>query len=361
MSRMPAKINKGPDMSGITGIADQVFAAINYPVFVPVLWVAAASGGGAFVSIMWGRFIRSIIARDRDGRLDRIGLGFVLGVGCIVMWLFVLMIVAHAVPVLNKVATALLASVSIASIVIGLAAQSTLSNLVAGLSLAFYRPFRIGDKLQVTAPTGLEMGTVEIVNLGYTVLSTFDNRRIVVPNAVIATATTVNHTAVDPRILAQVPFSIAYDADIDRARAVAIELAGKHPGVVEIVGCPVVALSAFSVDLSLRVWAADAGAAATVRFDLLERIKARFDVEGIEIPFPARSVILSFPQTELQPLTATGGRVLRRNPGSVMAPCGAVLCPLRRLGRYWSRRDRSLPGCGRAGRGSPDRSSRAAA
>ncbi|KAF0113422.1 MAG: mechanosensitive ion channel protein [Rhodobacteraceae bacterium] len=278
-------------MNSFTGLAEQIFAAINHPVFLPILWLAAGFVGGTLVSVLWGRFIHTVIARDRDGRLDRIGLGFVLGVGRIVIWLFALMIVAHAIPMLNKVATALLASVSIVSIVIGLAAQSTLSNLVAGLGLVFYRPFRIGDKLQVTAPTGLEMGTVESVNLGYTVLSTFDNRRIVVPNAVIATSTTVNHTAVDPRILARVPFSIAPDADIDRARAVAIGLANAHPGVVGIVGCPVVALSAFGVDLSLRVWAADASTAATVLCDLLEQIKARFDSDGIALSFPSQSAV----------------------------------------------------------------------
>ena len=64
------------------------------------------------------------------------------------------------------------ASVGVASVVLGLAAQSTLGNLIAGISLLLYRPFEAGDRLQVTAPTGLETDVVESLNLGYTVLKT---------------------------------------------------------------------------------------------------------------------------------------------------------------------------------------------
>ena len=64
----------------------------------------------------------------------------------------------------------------ISAVVIGLAAQSTLGNLVAGVSITIYRPFRLGDTLQVTAPTGTETGCVEAISLGYTTLRTGDGR-----------------------------------------------------------------------------------------------------------------------------------------------------------------------------------------
>jgi small-conductance mechanosensitive channel len=247
---------------------------------------------GLVLSRFWSRGVRALLDRDRDGRIDRMSAAFLTQFGHIFIWAVVIMLFAHAVPVLNRLATALLASVSIAAIVIGLAVQSTLSNLVAGIGLIFYRPFRLGDRVQVVAPTGLETGTVESVSLGYTVIQTWDNRRIVLPNAVIAQATTINLTAVDPRAMALVPYSIGYSADIDRARKIAVELAGAHAGVMEVVGCPVVALSASSVDLVLRAWCADAGVAAGVKTDLLESIKSRFDAEGIEIPYSYQNVIL---------------------------------------------------------------------
>ena len=76
-----------------------------------------------------------------------------------------------------------LTSVGLVSVVVGLAAQSTLGNLISGVSLLLYRPFRLGDRLQVMTPAGLETGVVESLRLGYTTLQTEDNRRIVIPNS----------------------------------------------------------------------------------------------------------------------------------------------------------------------------------
>lgn len=241
---------------------------------------------GVFLSRVWSKAVHATIQRDRDGRIDRLSAGFIRQIGHLFIWAVVLTLFAHSVPALNRFATTLLASVSIASVVIGLAAQSTLSNLVAGVGLIFYRPFRIGDHLLVTAPTGVETGKVETVSLGYTILQTADNRRIVMANAVIASATTVNLTAVDARILAVVPFVIADGADIDRARDIAVDLAKANPAVIEIVGCTVTAFGPFSVDMALSVWCLDAATAAATKSDLLEAIRKRFDSEGIATGSP---------------------------------------------------------------------------
>jgi small-conductance mechanosensitive channel len=97
-----------------------------------------------------------------------------------------LIIYLHLVPGLEKLGTGLLASAGVVSLVIGLAAQSTLGNLVAGFSLVLYRPFGVGDVLTLNTPTGKETGTVRDFTLGYTKLLTEDGRWIIVPNSVIA-------------------------------------------------------------------------------------------------------------------------------------------------------------------------------
>jgi small-conductance mechanosensitive channel len=99
------------------------------------------------------------------------------------------------IPALAGLGTAWLASAGILSVIIGLAAQNTLGNLIAGISLLLYRPFNVGDYLQVTAPTGLEAGLVESINLGYTLLKTNDNRFVVVPNSIMASQTHINLTS----------------------------------------------------------------------------------------------------------------------------------------------------------------------
>ncbi len=74
-------------------------------------------------------------------------------------------------PSLRSLETALLTGASVASIVVGLAAQNTLGSLIAGVSLLLYRPFEVGDRAQIAAPTGVETGVVERLTLGYTILA----------------------------------------------------------------------------------------------------------------------------------------------------------------------------------------------
>ncbi len=232
---------------------------------------------------------------QEDGKrahLDQMSVLFASQLGRLFIWLVVLMVYAHLVPSLHRLGTALLASVSIVSIVVGMAAQTTLGNLIAGVSLLLYRPFSIGDRLQVNTPAGVEVGAVESVTLGYTILRTFDNRRIVMGNSLIASQVMINLTSVDARVMAAVPISISYSADIDRARAAILDLAREHAAATDFVDCPVTNLGASSVDFTLRVWCADSGAAYQLKTMMFEQIKKRFDAEGIEIPYAYSNVIL---------------------------------------------------------------------
>ena len=247
---------------------------------------------GLVLSHLLRHAIRMVVERDRDARLDRMSIGFLSKVSSAFAWLVVLMLYAHVIPALDKLATALLASVSVASVVFGLAAQSTLSNFVAGISLIFYRPFRLGDKLQINAPTGVETGIVEDVSLGYTILKTFDNRRVILSNSAISSTTMVNLSATELRTMALIPISIGYDCDIDAARALILEIAADIPEIEEVVGCPLVNLGGSSVDFNLRVWCADSGVAAGVRNTVLEEVKRRFDAAGIEIPYAYQNLLI---------------------------------------------------------------------
>jgi small conductance mechanosensitive channel len=104
----------------------------------------------------------------------------------VVCFLLALIIYAHLVPALRRLGEDMLASAGLVSVVIGLAAQNTLGNLISGFSLLLYRPFAIGDVLTINTPTGKETGTVREFTLGYTKLVTEDGRWIIVPNSTIA-------------------------------------------------------------------------------------------------------------------------------------------------------------------------------
>jgi small conductance mechanosensitive channel len=236
--------------------------------------------------------VAETLKRDHKQLIDRTVVAFLIQLAQFGIYLLAFILYAHLIPALRSLGTALLTGVSVISVIIGLAAQNTLSNLIAGISLLLYRPFRVGDRVQINAPTGLEAGTVDSITLGYTVLKTTDNRRIVVPNSVMVSQVTVNLTTQDPRAIAVIPVSIGYGSDVDKARAILTDLAQSHTLVQEIVSCPVTRLGDFSVVLSLSVRCANAGDAKQVEFDIYEQAQKRFDQEGIEIPFPYTNVVL---------------------------------------------------------------------
>ncbi len=251
-----------------------------------------------FVLLAWliGRALRlavqRVLARDEHRYVDRTAVNFLAQLAQIGVWLFAFISYAHLVPALSRLGTAWLASVGVASVVLGLAAQNTLGNLIAGISLLLYRPFKVGDRLQVTAPTGLEAGVVESLNLGYTVLKTDDNRRVVVPNSAIASQTTINLTSEDPRVLCSVPISISCDSDIDTTRAILLELARQHPKAQEVTGCPVTQFGPGGVVLTLGAWCANSATASDLKADLLEQAAKRLPTEGVKLPFSQTSVTL---------------------------------------------------------------------
>jgi len=250
----------------------------------------------AFLAWFVGRMLRMavqrMLAHDKHAHLDLMAVKFLAKLARYAVYVFAFAAYAHFIPALSGIGTASLASISVLTVIVGFAAQNTLGNLIAGISLLLYRPFKLGDRLQVIAPTGLENGTVESLTLGYTLLKTDDNRRVVVPNSVMASQTNINLTANDPRVICSVLIGISYDSDIDKARAILLDLAGKHPKAKQVCGCPLTQLNNSGVVLSLDVWCADALAAISFRCDLLEQAAKCFVVEGIRISIPQTMVVL---------------------------------------------------------------------
>jgi small-conductance mechanosensitive channel len=251
-----------------------------------------------FTLLAWllGHILRAtverVLAHDKHDHFDRMAVKFLAKLIRYCVYVFAFVGYAHFVPSLSSLGAASLTSISVITVIVGLAAQNTLGNLVAGISLLLYRPFKLGDRLQVIAPTGLETGFVENLTLGYTLLRTDDNRRIVVPNSLMASQTTNNLTGNDPRVICSVPVGISYDSDIDKARSILLALASKHPRAKEVCGCPLTQVGSLGMVLTLDVWCADAFTAITLRYDLLEQAVKRFAQEGIGIPFAQTKIVL---------------------------------------------------------------------
>jgi small-conductance mechanosensitive channel len=228
-------------------------------------------------------------AMTRKGHVDRTTIAFLQQFGSVLIWVVVLILYAHLIPMLRSMGTALLAGAGVASVVIGLAAQSTLGNLVAGISIAIYRPFRLGDTLQVTAPTGTDIGVVELISLGYTTLRAPDGHFIVLPNAIAASQVTINLNTTYAPWPITITMRLSRDADIEAARQLALSVAAENAGEQAVVGCFLTKVDAVAITLELRFKAADAAGRDALRSKMLTALPRRFaeakiGSSGTELP-----------------------------------------------------------------------------
>ena len=116
---------------------------------------------------------------------DTTALQFVSEFAQLLTCVFGFVLYAHLIPELRALGTALLAGVSVVSVVVGMAAQSTLGNVIAGFSLVLYRQIRVGDTIQINSPLGVVTAKVEVISLGFTQLVNSEGHELVVPNSVM--------------------------------------------------------------------------------------------------------------------------------------------------------------------------------
>jgi small-conductance mechanosensitive channel len=134
-----------------------------------------------------GSSLSGLFMRKSAKRLhNAMAANFVIQLVQVGVFLAAIILYAQLIPALRSLGTAILAGVSVVSVILGLAAQATLGNLIAGVSLLLYRPFHIGDRIQLNAPNNrLVTGVVESLTLGHTILRDTGNEQIIVPNSVM--------------------------------------------------------------------------------------------------------------------------------------------------------------------------------
>lgn len=207
-------------------------------------------------------------------------------------------IAVYMLPELRTLASSLLAGAGILAVAIGFASQQALSNIISGVFIIIFKPFRVNDRLKIRDLFGL----VEDVSLRHTVIRDFENKRIIIPNSIISDEIIVNSDFGDKKICKWIDVGISYDSDIDQAKTIMFEEVQQHPLHIDgrteeqiekgdpEVFVRVVSLGEYSINLRAWAWAKDSPDAFAMTCDLYESIKKRFDHEGIEIPFPYRTL-----------------------------------------------------------------------
>jgi len=256
----------------------------------------------AYVTV---RLIRAFLKRNYQSLSmqdeDRItSLKFISNIVAFVIYSIALMIIIYNIAPFRKVGISLFASAGILAAILGFASQAAISNIIGGVFIIIFKPFRVGDFVKITEAY---VGIVEDVTIRHTVIRSFENRRIIIPNSIVNSETIINSSIIDEKVCNFVEVGIAYDADIDLARKIMQDEAENHPhfrdyrSEVEVkaklpsVIVRVINLADYSVNLRAYVWTEDYEHGFELKYDLFESIKKSFDKHGVEIPFPYRTIV----------------------------------------------------------------------
>lgn len=247
-------------------------------IFVGMLFVAALAA--RFVqraSQRRGLRIESTLLLSRATRWVLIGVGIV--------W---------ALDQVNFNVTGFVAALGILAFTIGFALQDISKNFVAGILLLWQQPFNIDDVISVAGYTG----KVTDVSIRATELRTFDGLQVLVPNAEVYTSPITNFTKAAVRRLA-LRIGVSYTTDLDKATRVALEAVSALPDVLGDEQAPSVVFDNFgdsSIDFTLFYWIDTEATPFGIAQDQgVKAVKTAFEREGIDIPFPVRTMVMAQP------------------------------------------------------------------
>ncbi|MBP3783260.1 MAG: mechanosensitive ion channel family protein [Butyrivibrio sp.] len=230
------------------------------------------------INIVMNRFLSKEFLRGK------IHLIFLKGIILAIVWAAAALTALSGIPAFEKTWETAIASSGIAAVVLGLAAQSTLANVFAGIALSAStsRPFDIGDRIKID---NYDPGFVENITLRHTVIKTYQNEIIYIPNSIAGSATIVNYTQEDS-FSYPIRVQVAYGTDMDKAMTVmasAIYSHPKHYGARPTVLCK--SCDDSGVTLQALVETKDFKDNPRACSECLVEIMRRFNEEGIEIPY----------------------------------------------------------------------------
>ena len=200
----------------------------------------------------------------------------------------------EAIPGLSKVMSTILAGSGIIAIVVGLAAQESMGNIISGWFIGLFRPFEVGDRVRLVDHD--ITGKIEDITLRHTVIKTFTNSRVIVPNSTISSTIIENSHYIDERSSSFIDVYVDYDSDIQLAMSIMADVISSHPLFIDVrtdkekslnkpkVNVQVRELGTFGVNLRASIWTANIDdnfeASSDVRLKLIDEFKKN----NIKIP-----------------------------------------------------------------------------
>lgn len=237
---------------------------------------------GWWVARLAGKLTKKAMGR---GPLDPLAASFI---GSVVKGVVLLVAGVSAIAQLQVDITSLIAALGAAGLTASFALQGSLSNFVSGMQIIFTHPFKMGDYLSFEG----HEGTVKRIEVLYTILATFDNKEVVVPNSRMTSSIVVNFTSNGTRRL-DLQYGVSYQADLPLAKSLLENLAAEDSRVLKD-PAPVIAVGEWkdsSVMVLMKLWCRQEEYWG-LYFSMQERVKEAFDRAGIPIPYPQMDVHL---------------------------------------------------------------------
>ncbi|MCG8893591.1 mechanosensitive ion channel family protein [Tenacibaculum finnmarkense] len=257
-----------------------------------------------FISWIASRMIRyvivQIIKRRKIGRYGGTSILFLRNSVKFFIGIFSIIYIISTVPAFRSKATLIFSGAGILAAIIGFAAQAALSNLIAGIFIVLFRPFRVGDYIKLDQE---RVGIVEDITLRHTVINNFENKRLIIPNSVISTDSVLNHTIEDSHILSFNNFKVGIKANIDLARKRIQEEAVKLPTVIDFrtaeqvmsdapqIDVRVIDIHTDHIHLRAYVWLNEPFKEFKNKCALKEAVHKRFLSEGVALPIPIYKIV----------------------------------------------------------------------
>ena len=296
---------------GLVAVAYALLTSPGSPVIVGGAWQVVAFAAGLTVTYLVAYIVSAVTTHYGEALFEKepqfkttitfvrrliIGIVVLLGVAATTFTTF---------PSASAAVASIFVAAGFASIVVGLAAQSSLANIFAGMIVSTAQPFRIGDAVLFRN----EWSWVEDIRLTFTVLKTWDNRRLVVPNQLFLSDTLVNYDLTDSSKLVIVFVQVPYETDLDRAIGLMKRAAKEHPDFLPAGNLPVVHVMEYNeagISLRLLANAKDQPTTFQMSKDLLYTIRKDFLSAGIHISYPRREVVLKQDQGLITRLAVPG-------------------------------------------------------
>jgi small-conductance mechanosensitive channel len=275
-------------------------SGLNFKYLDHILLVVSTIIVAFVISLIVRKIAQTIIKKYSERiKVDPTNYSFLKNSLSFIIFSIAIIFIFVKIPFFNSLGNALFAGAGVIAAIIGFASQKAFSNIISGIFILIFKPFRVGDTINFTTYKGV----VEEITLRHVVIIDYENRRIVIPNSIISEDTIINSDITDEKIRKHLEFGISYDSNIDKAIEIIQKEAEKHPLLIDYrtpeeinkgehaVVVRVIEHGDFAIKLKAYLWCDGNDNSFILCCDLLKSVKEEFDKNGIEIPFPYRTIV----------------------------------------------------------------------